>query len=70
MQLLYSTMELSAHMGLSRRRLVQLLRQNEVAVHRINRTVFVPLSEIERKLPMVWDGIVLAEAQEKANPTT
>ena len=58
---IYTMSELAVAMGISRRRLKRLLRLSEVKVFSRGRLSYVPLSEIEAKLDVLWDSIRSAE---------
>jgi hypothetical protein len=63
---LYSLGELTraAHVDIDRIR--RLLRANGVRFVRAGRALLVPLSEIERKIPALWDSLLAAERLRRA----
>jgi hypothetical protein len=60
-QALYSIVALARFARLTRYKLRRILRSNGIQLVRIGRAVFVPLSEIERKIPPLWASICAAE---------
>jgi hypothetical protein len=42
-------------------RLRRLLRSNGVELLRSGRALFVPLTEVQRKIPPLWESLCLAE---------
>jgi len=62
MQAFYSVAVLARAGNVHRDLLRRLLRANGVRLVRAGRSLFVPLSEIEAKLPRVWDSIKAVEA--------
>jgi hypothetical protein len=61
-QALYSVRQLALAAGVTHRRLQRLLKVQEVQVFRVGRFLLVPLTEIEDKLPTLWDSMKVAEA--------
>jgi hypothetical protein len=58
----YSIGELARAANVERRRLVRILEQADVCFVTTGRVRLVPLSEIERKVPPLWEGIKAAYA--------
>jgi hypothetical protein len=54
MQALHSVATLARTANVTRQMLGRLLRANDVRLVYAGRAVFVPLSEIERKIPPLW----------------
>jgi hypothetical protein len=65
-QALYPVSELARVMGVSHRRLQKLLESSEVYVMRAGRFLYVPLTELEEKVPPLWDSIKAAESLRRA----
>jgi hypothetical protein len=57
----YAIGELARIAKVSSYGLLRLLRRNDVAFLRSGRALFVPLSEIQRKIPHLWEGLRSAE---------
>jgi hypothetical protein len=55
-----------AAMGVSHRRLQKLLETSEVRVMRAGRFLYVPLTELEEKVPPLWERIKAAESLRRA----
>ncbi len=53
----YELWELVEIANVSRHLMRKLLRLAGVQVQRMGRTVLVPLSEIEKKVPLLWDSL-------------
>jgi hypothetical protein len=58
---LYRASALARALGLSHRRFQRLLRVQGVQLLRCGRSLYVPLSELEDKIPPLWDSIKAAE---------
>jgi hypothetical protein len=58
----YSIGALAHAVGVTRHLMLRLLRANKVDLVRAGRTLLVPLSEIETRIPTLWRGILAAEA--------
>jgi hypothetical protein len=58
---LYRVSELAKAVGVSHRRFQRLLRVQGVQLLRCGRFMYVPLSELEDKIPPLWDSIKAAE---------
>jgi len=65
-QALYPVSELARAMGVSHRRLQRLLEASEVYVMRAGRFLYVPLTELEEKVPPLWESIKAAESLRRA----
>jgi hypothetical protein len=65
-QALYPLSDLARAMGVSHRRLQNLLKTAEVRVIRAGRFLYVPLTELEDKVPPLWDSIKAAETLRRA----
>jgi hypothetical protein len=65
-QALYPVSELARVMGVSHRRLQKLLKTSEVYVIRAGRFLYVPLTELEEKVPPLWYSIKAAESLRRA----
>jgi hypothetical protein len=65
-QALYPVSELARVMGVSHRRLQKLLETSEVYVMRAGRFLYVPLTELEEKVPPLWESIKAAESLRRA----
>ena len=63
---LYSLATLARAMGISCRRTKKLLEASEVHVLRAGRCVYVPLSELEERVPELWESIKAAESLRRA----
>jgi len=61
-QALYSVNQLAQAMGVTHRRLQRLLRIEEVEVFRVGRFLLVPLTELEEKVPRLWESVKAAES--------
>jgi hypothetical protein len=61
-QALYSIRQLALAVGVTHRRLQRLLREERVQVFRVGRFLLVPLTELEEKVPLLWDSVKSAEA--------
>ncbi|HEY1696051.1 MAG TPA: hypothetical protein VGG39_27980 [Polyangiaceae bacterium] len=61
-QALYSVARLARFAHVTRHLLVRVLRSNGVVFVRGGRALFVPLSEIERKIPPLFDSIRRTDA--------
>jgi hypothetical protein len=61
-QALYSVNQLARAAGVPHRRLQRLLKLEEVRVLHAGRFLLVALTEIEDKLPLLWESIKAAEA--------
>ena len=60
-QALYSIPALARVAKVTRQAMRRLILSNGLSLVRAGRTVLVPLSEIQRKLPLVWDSLLAAE---------
>jgi hypothetical protein len=60
-QALYSLAKLARFANVTRHVLRRVLRSNGVVFVHGGRSLFVPLSEIRRKIPPLWESICLAE---------
>jgi hypothetical protein len=58
---LYPVPILARACGVTQQRLVRLLRRNGVALLNSGRAIIVPLSEIRRRLPALWESLITAE---------
>jgi hypothetical protein len=58
----YSIAELSRASHIERRRLVRILEDAGVTFLKSGRSRVVSLSELERKVPPLWEGIKAAQA--------
>jgi hypothetical protein len=58
---LYSVGALALAAGVTPYLMLRLLRANDVAFVRAGRSVLVPLSEIEARIPTLWRSILAAE---------
>jgi hypothetical protein len=65
-QALYPVSALARAMGVSHRRLQKLLETAEVCVMRAGRFLYVPLTELEEKVPPLWESIKAAESLRRA----
>jgi hypothetical protein len=65
-QALYPMGELARAMGVSHRKLQKLLETEEVYVVRAGRFLYVPLTELEEKVPALWDSLKAAESLRRA----
>jgi hypothetical protein len=61
-QALYSVNQLARAAGVPHRRLQRLLKLEEVRVLHAGRFLLVALTELEEKLPLLWESIKSAEA--------
>ena len=59
-QALYTAQALAAFIGIGRPRLIRLLEVYDVMTLVVDGVVWVPLTEIERKLEPLWESIVLS----------
>jgi len=60
-QELYSVARLARFANVTRHVLRRVLRSNGVVLLNGGRSLFVPLSEIQRKIPPLWESLCLAE---------
>ena len=60
-QAVYSVVALARAANVTPDLLRRLLRVNGVALLRVGRAIFVPLSEIEARIPPLWESIKAAE---------
>ena len=60
-QALYSVARLARFANVTRHVLRRVLRSNGVVLVNGGRSLFVPLSEIRRKIPPLWESLCLAE---------
>jgi hypothetical protein len=58
---LYSAAALARCVGISRPRMLRLLRAQRAVVYKVGRGTFVPLTEIQEKLQPLWESIRAAE---------
>jgi hypothetical protein len=65
-QALYSVSQLARAMGVTHRRLQKLLKIEEVQVFRVGRFLLVPLTELEEKVPPLWESVKAAESLRRA----
>ncbi len=65
-QALYRVGDLARVIGVSHRRLQKLLDLEAVRVYRIGRFLLVPLSELEEKMPALWESIKAAHTLRRA----
>ncbi len=54
---LYSLAQLARVANVTRHTLRRLLRKNGVTLVRSGRSLFVPLAEIERRIPPLWESL-------------
>jgi hypothetical protein len=67
---MYTIGQLATAASMDRRALKIVLEENEVRFVRSGRWWFVSVSELERKVPPLWEGIkVLAELRQVASDT-
>lgn len=66
LQPLYPMSELAHAMGISHRKLQMLLETEDVRVLRAGRFLFVPLTELEAKVPTLWESIRAVETLHRA----
>jgi hypothetical protein len=60
-QAFYTIAELARLAGMTRQTMGRLLLANGLAMQRVGRTAIVPMSEVERKLPLVWESLLALE---------
>jgi hypothetical protein len=60
-QALYSTAALARAANVTSKLMRRLLRANGVTLIRSGRALFVPLFEISRKIPPLWESLLLLE---------
>jgi hypothetical protein len=65
-QALYSVDQLARAMGVPHRRLQRLLKIEGVEVFRVGRFLLVPLTELEEKVPLLWENVKAVEALRSA----
>jgi hypothetical protein len=65
-QALYPLGHLARAIGVSHRRLQRLLKIEGVHVFRVGRFLFVPLTELEEKVPPLWESIKVADSLRRA----
>ena len=65
-QALYHVGHLAKAIGVTHRRLQRLLKIEEVHVFRVGRFLLVPLTELEAKVPDLWESIKAAESFRRA----
>ena len=61
-QALYSVRQLALAVGATHRRLQRLFQIEGVQVFRVGRFLLVPLTELEDKVPRLWESVKVAEA--------
>ena len=66
LQALYRVSELARAASVSHRRLKRLLRIEGVRTFHVCRALFVPLTELEDKVPALWESIKAAETLRRA----
>jgi hypothetical protein len=59
---LYTVGELTKATAMPRRRLIRLLIEADVQFLRSGRLLYVPLTELEEKVRLIWEGIKAAES--------
>jgi hypothetical protein len=59
---LYSVPALAHAAGVTRYLMLRLLRANHVTFVRVGRSLLVPLSEVEARIPILWQSILAAES--------
>jgi hypothetical protein len=65
-QPLYLVAELARAMRVPHRRLQKLLKTEDVRVFRVGRLLLVPLTELEDKVPALWESVKAAESLRRA----
>jgi hypothetical protein len=60
---MYTIPMLARALGIGRSRVNRLLDAQDVLVYTVGRSRLVPLSEIEEKLPALWESIRTAEKE-------
>ena len=65
-QALYPVSELARAVGVTHRRLQKLLKIEGVHVYRVGRFLFVPMTELEEKVPPIWESIKASESLRRA----
>ena len=65
-QALYRVSDLARASGVPHRRLQRLLKAEDVQVFRVGRLLLVPLTELEDKVPSVWESVKAAESLRSA----
>jgi hypothetical protein len=63
---LYPVGHLAPVVGITHRHLQRLLKNEGVQVYRVGRFLLVPLTELEEKVPVLWDSIKAAELLRRA----
>ena len=58
---LYTPRELAHALGISRYRLLRMMEMQGVALQRIGKSIYVPLSEIQDKVPPLWASLLTSE---------
>jgi hypothetical protein len=66
LQALYPVNHLARAMGVPHRRLQRLLKVEGVQVFRVGRLLLVPLTELEEKVPAVWESVKAVETFRRA----
>jgi hypothetical protein len=69
LQALYSIAILARMGNISVERLRRVLRSAGVVLIRGGRALFVPLSEVQRKIPPLWESLVLTEQVRRGGRT-
>jgi hypothetical protein len=64
----YTVTELAEASGIARRQMARILESAYVVFVRAGRTRLVSVAELERKLPSLWEGIVLSHSWSGAGP--
>ncbi len=67
---MYTAAALAKSIGISRPRMLRLLRMQGVFTYTIGRSTFVPLTEIQEKLEPVWSSIRATERSRAATAAT
>jgi hypothetical protein len=65
-QALYTVGQLARAMGATHRRMQRLLKIEDVVVYRVGRFLLVPLTELEEKVPPLWESIKASESFRRA----
>jgi excisionase family DNA binding protein len=63
---LYTLRQVVKALGMHRETVMKLFAEHDIRVVRVGYRVYVPLSEIEAKLEILWKSLVLAERTKKS----
>jgi hypothetical protein len=62
LQAFYRVGDLARASGVPHRQFQRLLKSEDVRVYRVGRLLLVPLTELEDKVPLLWESVKAAES--------